>query len=107
MMQKAKVTWLQMGDNNNAYFLASVKGKNKQKGLYNMVSLNGELLSNQEDIEKKIVDFYSKLVGTNSSNLKGIDVPTVIKGKTLPKEDAQQLISPVDDNEIWKALTSI
>lgn len=52
LMPKAIVTWLKLGDNNNSYFHAFVKEKNKQKGMYTMTSLNGELLTNHESIEK-------------------------------------------------------
>ncbi|KAI5385354.1 hypothetical protein KIW84_072087 [Lathyrus oleraceus] len=77
LMPKAIVTWLKLGDNNNSYFHAFVKEKNKQKGMYTMTSLNG------------------------------IEVTTVRNGKTLSRDLAQQLIGPVEGEEIWNALTSI
>lgn len=51
-MQKEKITWLKLGDNNNPYFHASLKEKNKHNGLYTLTSISSDLLSTQDDIER-------------------------------------------------------
>ncbi|CAI8617402.1 unnamed protein product [Vicia faba] len=83
LMQKAKVDWLRLVDNNNAYFHPSIKEKNKQKGIYNMQALDGRLLSSQEDIEQEIVEFYSKLVGVKIKSINSIDIMAVRSRKTI------------------------
>ncbi|KAL5137396.1 Transposon TX1 uncharacterized protein [Glycine soja] len=107
LMQKSKVNWLKLGDNNNAYFHATVKEKNKNKGIYTLTDLDGNLLCTQESIEKEIVSFYKKLVGTKETDLKEIDIPVLRVGKTLSRDLAQQLIRPIDLKEIWNALVNI
>ncbi|KAH1222734.1 putative ribonuclease H protein [Glycine max] len=83
LMQKSKETWLKLGDGNNSFFHASVKEKNKHKGLYTLTSLTGGLLSTQEEIEHEILDFYSALVGTKTAELRSIDLPAIRNGNTL------------------------
>ncbi|KAI5382052.1 hypothetical protein KIW84_UN0213 [Lathyrus oleraceus] len=64
-------------------------------------------LSKPEDIEEEVLQFYAKLVGTKSLNLRCIDITTVRNGKTLDRESACQLIRPVEEGEVWNALKSI
>ncbi|XP_050915875.1 uncharacterized protein LOC127130968 [Lathyrus oleraceus] len=107
LKQKAKVNWLQLGDGNNAFYHAYVRDRNKQKGMYSLESVNGGSLSKPEDIEEEVLQFYDKLVGTKSLNLRCIDITTVRNGKTLDRESACQLIRPVEEGEVWSALKSI
>lgn len=107
LMQKSKETWLKLGDGNNSFFHASVKEKNKHKGLYTLTSLTGGLLSTQEEIEHEILDFYSALVGTKTAELRSIDLPAIRNGNTLSVVSASRLIRPVEEAEILAALRSI
>lgn len=72
-----------------------------------MTSLKWELLSNQEAIEEEILEFYTSLVGTNAVELKGIDVTTIRSGKILSIDLTHKLIRPIEEKEIWVALSTI
>ncbi|XP_058734312.1 uncharacterized protein LOC131606042 [Vicia villosa] len=100
LIQKSKVTWLKLGDNNNSYFHAAVKEKNKQKGISTLHALDGRILTTQDQIEDEILDFYKQLVGTNTENLKSIDLNAIRRGKILSRDQAQKLITPIEDKEI-------
>lgn len=39
LMQKSKVTWLTLGDENNSFFHASEEEKNNHKGIHTLTSL--------------------------------------------------------------------
>lgn len=54
LMQKAKVDLLKLGDENNAYFHAIVRGKNKHNGIHNLEDSNGNKLMDFKDIEHEI-----------------------------------------------------
>ncbi|XP_058726489.1 uncharacterized protein LOC131597842 [Vicia villosa] len=84
LMQKSKVTWLQLGDSNNAYFHALVKEKNRQKDIYSLIALDGRILSTHDQIEDEILDFYTTLVGNKATELKGIDITAIRRGKLFP-----------------------
>ncbi|XP_058726928.1 uncharacterized protein LOC131598332 [Vicia villosa] len=72
-----------------------------------LISLNGDILCNKEDIAKEILDFYTNLVGTASMDLKGINIPCVVSGKILSRESGLDLVKPVSKREIWEALDGI
>ncbi|CAK8530947.1 unnamed protein product [Lathyrus sativus] len=106
-MQQSKITWLKLGDSNNSYFHTLVKEKNKQKGVHTITSLQGETLYQHKDIEREVLSFYTNLICTNASELKGIDIAAARRGTTISVEKALRLIRPVDEGEIWNALNSI
>lgn len=103
----AKVNWLKLGDNNNSYFHALVKERNKQEGLYTLIYIDGRMLNKHENIKKDIIEFYRKLVETKAEIIRGVDIQTIRKMKTLNREQALHLIRPVEEKEIWKALCSV
>ncbi|KAL5124246.1 putative ribonuclease H protein [Glycine soja] len=111
LMQKSKVNWLKLGDSNNAYFHATVKEKNKNKGIYTLTDLDGNLLCTQESIEKEIVSFYKKLVGLQISHSKskiyfgGVDEDTQVRlqqesGFLVGKMPFKYLGVPLDNKKL-------
>lgn len=90
--QKAKVDWLQLGDSNNAYFNAIVKGNNKQIGLYKVEDQNRKVLVDTKDIETKIITFYQALVGEAALILRHVDVEVLRDGKQLSRTQQDMLI---------------
>ncbi|CAK8569079.1 unnamed protein product [Lathyrus sativus] len=106
LMQKAKITWLKLRDNNNSFFHALVKEMNKHKRLYTLTSLNGNVISTQKTIEEEIIEFY-KLVGTTTTGLKVIDILIIRRGNSLSWDSSQKLNRPVDDKKNWNELVAI
>ncbi|XP_058726677.1 uncharacterized protein LOC131598046 [Vicia villosa] len=107
LSQKAKVDWLQLGDGNNRYFHAIVNQKNKQKSLLGLEDQNGKLLTEFQDLEEEILNFYSNLVGTASDNLDHVDIMTLRNGTQLREEQRVELEQPITENEITNALKRI
>lgn len=66
LRHKSKINWLKLGDGNNAYFHAIVKGKNKQSGLYKLSDHNGKVFTDFKDVEKDILKSYGELVGAST-----------------------------------------
>lgn len=54
-MKNSKVSWLKLNDDNNAYFHAIMKEKNKQTGLQRLEDKHGKVLGEFMDIEKEII----------------------------------------------------
>ncbi|XP_058762598.1 uncharacterized protein LOC131635980 [Vicia villosa] len=107
LMQKAKVDWLKLGDNNNAYFHASIREKNKQKAMYSLQALDGRELESQEETEQEILDLYGKLFGLRNQTSAGIDILAIRSGKSISREEGLSLIRLVTNDDIKEALHSI
>lgn len=89
------------------FFYAVIRSKNKHKGLYTLTAMDGTRLTRYEQIEKEIHEFYTKLVGSRAQRINGIDINAVRRGKSLPREKALELISPVSEKEVWDAIQGI
>ncbi|XP_058746559.1 uncharacterized protein LOC131619487 [Vicia villosa] len=105
--QRAKVSWLKLGDGNNSYFHAIIKGKNKATGITVLEDHVGRTMSEPKDIEAEVLRFYTKLVGTNSNSLLHIDIDAIRKGAQLQHHHVESLTAPVSNLEILQALKSI
>lgn len=55
LMKNSKVSWLKLNDDNNAYFHAIMKEKNKQTELQRLEDKHGKVLGEFMDIEKEII----------------------------------------------------
>lgn len=100
LMQRAKINWLQLKDCNNFFFHASVKEKSKHKGLYTLIDLGGNNLTNHEALEDEVLNFYPKLVGTRAEELDSINLFSIRNGSMMSRESAQRLIRPIKENEV-------
>lgn len=107
LMQKSKVTWLKLGEGNNAYFHAIVQGKNKQIELHKMEDNNGNVLRDFKDIEKEILIFYGELIGTMAHTLLHVDIEMSRKGSQLQDQHRDQLVQQINEHTIWNALNKI
>ncbi|XP_058771902.1 uncharacterized protein LOC131645245 [Vicia villosa] len=72
--QKLKCDWINLGDGNNAYFYANLKSKNKHVHIQDLEDSNGNKLTEQKDIEREVLSFYSKLIGQAATQRKQVDI---------------------------------
>jgi hypothetical protein len=107
LQQRAKLEWLKLGDGNNRYFHASIKTKTILKNINVLHKEDGNRVTNQEDIEEEVLNFYKKLMGTTDKDLNGIDITVMREGPQLCNEQRQKLIAPITEEEIECALKSI
>lgn len=99
LQHKSKVDWITLGDNNNSYFHANIKTKNKQTLIRELEDENGHKLTDHQDLEKE-----TKQISTTSSTLKHIDITDLRGGTQLQIEHQSFLVQLVTDDEIWKAV---
>lgn len=107
LMQRAKSTWIKLGDTNNAYFHAIVKKRQKQNRIMQHVDQSGYIVTKQKVMEKEVIQFYEKLIGTSSTNLLHVNINVLRKGARLKEDSKKALILPITKKEIWAAFTSI
>lgn len=84
-----------------------MRGKNKVTGIQSLEDHEGKILTEAKDIEAEVVNFYVVLVSTASHSLRHIDIDAVRRGAQLHHQQAEGLIAPVTDHEIWTALKGI
>ncbi|XP_058753378.1 uncharacterized protein LOC131626575 [Vicia villosa] len=107
LRQKTKIEWLRLGDGNNSYFHASLKSKQKAKGILILQKEDGTEVTSQYSIEQIVVDFYGSLIGTAATNIYNVDVMAMRTGPQLNFEQRAKLILPVSDDEVTMALNCI
>lgn len=107
MMQKAKLDWLKMGDDNSAFFHAYVKTKSKTKSMRMVQTSDGTVLSTQAEIEQEVLEFYGNLMGKANHSLNHIDIGVMRKGRQVNMEQRKHLVSKVTVKEIEYALHGI
>lgn len=66
--QKSRVYWLQIGEENTAYFHASLKNRISHTKICSVIRSLGERVTTTKDIEEKIIGFYKQLLGTCASH---------------------------------------
>ena len=71
------------------------------------MSLQGEMLYDQQGIQEEFVMFYKGLMGTSAGKLPAINVQVTKRAPTLTKRQRIQLCTAVTDQEIYEGLQSI
>ncbi|XP_060210855.1 uncharacterized protein LOC132637843 [Lycium barbarum] len=104
LKQKCRVKWLHLGDENSAYFFASLKIRQAQNTIKCLTNSQGQQLQNPDQIEVGIMNFYKALLGTSADQLPAIDPRIMQNGNCLTKEQQLQLIVPVTKEEVYQAL---
>ncbi|XP_058726518.1 uncharacterized protein LOC131597876 [Vicia villosa] len=107
IMQRSKIDWLKMGDENSTFFYAYLKTKQKTKSIIMLRKNDGTVITKQKYIEQEILEFYRSLMGTDSPNLVHINVEAMRKGKQVNWEQRVYLQSNVTLSEIETALKGI
>src|SRR3954467_14288321 len=73
LRQKSKIDWLTKGDSNSAYYYASIKSRSQHKSMDSLHKEDGIILTEQRDIQKEVIRFYTGLMGSKSKHLKHVD----------------------------------
>lgn len=89
LKQMAKVDWLKLGDGNNNCFHASLKSRHKHNNITTMEKEDGSIIIKQEEVCNEVLQFYGKLVGTDATDLKGINIVAMREGKQISTEQGQ------------------
>lgn len=105
--QRSKITWLKLGDSNNAYFHVSIREKQRKATIKRLITSSGVIVTAANEIEDEVLQFYSCLVGSASNERRGLDLDALRNGRQRPCDMAQTLIEAVFETEIYQALKDI
>ncbi|XP_058765506.1 uncharacterized protein LOC131638998 [Vicia villosa] len=107
LAQRAKINWIRLGDGNNRFFHATLKGKNKQTRIQSLQTGSDDIVTDQQSIKEEVIQFYKNLVGTPASDLTGIDIEAMRRGPQLNRDQMEQLTVLVTDEEIYQCLMTM
>ncbi|XP_074267060.1 uncharacterized protein LOC141590362 [Silene latifolia] len=106
LRQKAKGDWMQYGDDNTAFFHASIKHRRAKNRVYQVKDVNNHLCSTPETIQKAFEEYYETMLGSSKS-VKPLNKRIVKFGNCLTPEHCSLLIAPVTGEEVRLAMFSI
>ncbi|XP_074305780.1 uncharacterized protein LOC141641001 [Silene latifolia] len=106
LLQKSKENWMKDGDDNIAFYHASIKHRRMRNRVYQVKNQEGLLCKQQSDIQYAFEDFYKGLLGSSKS-LVPINFEIVSKGNCLTDLHQDILLRGVTDEEVKTAMFSI
>ena len=88
--QKSRIKWILLGDANNKYFSSVIKERTQKKQIRSIMSLNGQMLYDPQEIQEEFVKFYKSLMGSSARKLPAINAKVMKRGPTLTKQQRVQ-----------------
>ena len=107
LKQKARAKWIKLGDANNKYFSSVIKERNNKKSIRSLMSLDGRMLHEPQEIQNEFVLFYRSLMGTAADRLPAINTQVMKRGPILSRQHRIQLCATITYQEIVEALKFI
>ncbi|XP_074306200.1 uncharacterized protein LOC141641438 [Silene latifolia] len=106
LQQKAKIQWVLDGDDNTAYFHASIRKRRSRNKVYQVRDMNDKLCSKYDEIRNAFEEYYVSLLGTSKQVTK-VNKRVVQAGNCLNSQHCNLLMSHITSEEIKRAMFSI
>ncbi|XP_074300468.1 uncharacterized protein LOC141631739 [Silene latifolia] len=94
LSQKAKINWLQEGDENTQFFHSQINARQMQNKVLQIKDKDGILHSNFKNVEHAFLDYYETLLGTCKSTTP-VHFPTIRTGNLINAQHQQILLKPL------------
>ncbi|XP_074346869.1 uncharacterized protein LOC141685677 [Apium graveolens] len=105
LKQKARVKWLQLGDNNNSFFHQKCKVNWNRGKILSLQNTDGNLVYGQEPCASVAVQYFIQLLGA-PTNSDSIDLSSV-NCKEISDAQSRLLVASVTDTNIFDTFKSI
>ncbi|KAL0295479.1 UNVERIFIED_CONTAM: putative ribonuclease H protein [Sesamum radiatum] len=108
LQQRAKLRWLKGGDICSKIFFRKINARRASQRVFQIHNANGLLVMNYPDVIKEFVNFYQQLFG-GARRTTQIDLGHLqaLTKNTISESEADQIISPIQRQEIKDALFDI
>lgn len=106
LRQKAKLHWLQFGDDNTKFFHQSLKQRNRINRITS-IHINGAEVTHPSLIEEEFYKFYTELFCYENANRRKVNLNIVHHGPILSDVQRDLLNLSFSDDEIKNAMWSI
>ncbi|XP_058739151.1 uncharacterized protein LOC131611041 [Vicia villosa] len=107
MRQRTKLNWIRQGDDNSKFFFAYLKTRQNKSCIKFLQKENGDIITEQNDLENEVMDFYGSLMGDRVRHIQHIDIAAMREGKQLDMDQQMELTCQVTIPEIEAALKGI
>ncbi|GJY15597.1 putative nucleotidyltransferase, ribonuclease H [Tanacetum coccineum] len=105
LFQKCKIKWLSYGDKNNSYFHKMLKGRNQRNRIQVIHDPKGQRFE-EDQVATQFVNHFQNFLRINMPVSPISDCEELFTTK-LSMEEANQMVMPITDKEIRKAMFSI
>ncbi|XP_062080858.1 uncharacterized protein LOC133785653 [Humulus lupulus] len=107
LRQKSKINWLRFGDENTAYFRASLKQRKMRNRISSFINDEGHIVENYPEVIDHFYNHFRGVMGKVSLASRQIDQNCFKEGHTLTLEQQLRLIQPFTRKDVRRALFSI
>ena len=107
LKQKSRVRWLKQGDNNNKFFFNCCKGRWNSYKLLRITDDEGVIHSGHSNIANVAVDYFKRLLGTNSAVDDFSEWPETLGINTLSEEEKNALVTPFTESDIFSTFKAM
>ncbi|XP_074327862.1 uncharacterized protein LOC141665780 [Apium graveolens] len=103
LLQKARVRWLQLGDNNNSFFHKKCKVNWNRSKVLSLQDTDGHLVNGQASCASVAVNYFSQLLGAPANFDDNVDL-SMVNCKEVNVEQSRLLVAPVNDTHIFDTI---
>ncbi|KAL2932052.1 LINE-1 retrotransposable element ORF2 protein [Bienertia sinuspersici] len=108
LQQKARIKWLQEGDDNTTLFHRILKAQRLRSNLYAIHNMKGQLKSDPDSVSDAFLEYYEQLIGTTDEGVRQkVEMDVVEIGPRLSTTQQDRLIAPFTSSEVKAALFSM
>ncbi|XP_062075813.1 uncharacterized protein LOC133779933 [Humulus lupulus] len=107
LRQKSKINWLRFGDENTAYFHASLKHRRIRNRITYFLNEEGLMIDNNEEVVAHFFNHFKGFLGKGSSATSRANKSCIQQGYVLNLEQQLNLIQPFSKKDVKRALFSI
>ncbi|KAL8141026.1 hypothetical protein V2J09_007047 [Rumex salicifolius] len=106
--QKSRAKFLIEGDRNTRYYHLSTVVKRRANKILGLLDTEGQWVSNRAEVEKLVVDFFTRLYTADSANNSVVVIPTFsVSFPQLTESEVGRLSAPFSREDVWSALKSM
>ncbi|XP_062093494.1 uncharacterized protein LOC133799495 [Humulus lupulus] len=107
LRQNSKITWLHLGDDNTAYFHASLKKRKMTNHIVSYISDDGSVVDGYEKVTHHFLHHFQSFLGCAGRANGHIDMQSITCGPILDLDSQLDLIKPFTFHDVKVALFSI
>ncbi|KAL0290137.1 UNVERIFIED_CONTAM: hypothetical protein Sangu_2586200 [Sesamum angustifolium] len=107
LQQRAKLRWLKHGDQNSKVFFRKINSTRVKQRVFQITNINGETLTNQQEVIQEFVSYFQTLLGGNSPH-RTVDLGFLQHEiRQITTAEASLLVAPATAHEVKEAFFEI
>ncbi|XP_062118656.1 uncharacterized protein LOC133832289 [Humulus lupulus] len=107
LKQKAKISWLNEGDDNTSLFHQSLKQRRSINSVYAVQDMHGQWVDSKEGVSEAFLSFYQELLGSHLDSRRKVSQTIVNMGPLVSSEQQQNLLLDFTYEDVKSVIFSI